>query len=540
MSGTTRRLLIIAAAIGLATFFLVTNGINYGLDLKGGMYLALEVADPQGTMTAEARRDATDQALDVIRNRIDQFGVSERNIQKYGDDRIIVELPGIQDEERAKDIIKQTALLEFQHVLPTTPVEGVLPRIDAAILRAKPELATAADTSTRPAQPSALDLLFQRQQDSAAAAGADTAQADTAAAQPPVSTRPEDRPLSSLLNQGPGAGEFLVAVENMDRVNQYLSIPEVQRLLPRNTVLRWGRSPQGQGAQLFRSLYVLQEQPFMLGTAIEDALPGKDPQYNKTIVTFELNRRGGRIFGRETAAHIGDRIAIVLDKNVVSAPNVISQITTNGQIEMGAAPMTEARDLALVLRSGSLPAEINILEQRSVGPTLGNDSIQQGKMAGIIGIILILGIMIGYYRMAGVFACIALFVYVLIVLGGLSAFNAAFTAPGIAGFLLSIGMGVDGNVLIFERIREELEAGKNNRAAVDAGFQNAMGAIIDTHLTTLITALILYNFGTGPVQGFAVTLSVGIIASFFSAVFVTRTLFLLYINRRSPTEPISI
>ena len=537
MSGTLmRRLLIIAAAIGLATFFLVRNGLTYGLDLKGGMYLALEVSDPQGTMTADARRDATDQALDVIRNRIDEFGVSERNIQKYGDDRIIVELPGIRDEERAKDIIRQTALLEFQHVLPTTQVEAVLPRIDAAILRNRPDLATATtETTTRPAQPSALDLLFQQQRDSAAAAGADTA--DSAAT--PASTRPEDRPFTSLLNQGRGPGEFLVAVENVNRVTEFLNMPEVQRLLPRNTTLRWGR-PEGQGAQLFRPLYVLEAQPFMLGTAIENAMPGRDPQTNETIVTFELNRRGGRIFGRETAAHIGDRIAIVLDKQVVSAPNVISQITTRGQIQMGGSPIREANDLALVLRSGSLPAEIRILEQRSVGPTLGNDSIQQGKLAGIIGIILILGIMIGYYRMAGVFACIALFVYVLIVLGGLSAFHAAFTAPGIAGFLLSIGMGVDGNVLIFERIREELEAGKTNKAAVDAGFQNAMGAIIDTHLTTLITALILYNFGTGPVQGFAVTLSVGIIASFFSAVYVTRTLFMLYINRRSPTEPISI
>jgi len=534
MSGTLmRRLLIIAAAIGLATFFLVRNGLTYGLDLKGGMYLALEVADPQGTMTAAARRDATDQALDVIRNRIDEFGVSERNIQKYGDDRIIVELPGIQDEERAKDIIRQTALLEFQNVLPTTEVQAALPRIDAAILRVRPDLAVAADSAARPSEPSPLDLLFQQQQQRDTTAGADSAGAT-------ASNRPEDRPFSSLLNQGPGEGEFLVAVENVNRVNEFLNMPEVQRLLPRNTVLRWGRSPQGQGAQLFRSLFVLKAQPFMLGTAIEDAMPGKDPQFNNTIVTFELNRRGGRIFGRETAANIGNRIAIVLDKQVVSAPNVISQITTNGQIEMGNAPITEARDLALVLRSGALPAEINILEQRSVGPTLGNDSVQQGKIAGIIGIVLILGIMIGYYRVAGVFACIALFVYVLIVLGGLSAFHAAFTAPGIAGFLLSIGMGVDGNVLIFERIREELEAGKNNRAAVDAGFQNAMGAIIDTHLTTLITALILYNFGTGPVQGFAVTLSVGIIASFFSAVYVTRTLFMLYINRRSPTEPISI
>jgi preprotein translocase subunit SecD len=542
MSGNlVRRFVVIAIVLGLALFFLLKNGINYGLDIQGGMYLAVEVRDPDGTMTDQARRDATDQALQVIRNRIDQFGVAEPNVQKFGNDRIIVELPGIDDEERAKNIIRQTAFLEFQNVLPTTEFEGALPRIDRAILQVLPSAArpgTTSDTVTARRGPSPMDLLMGR--DSArrdTTAAADTAGADSAV----VSTRPEDRPLTALLRASGQDGEFLVDLNDKARVDTFLAIPQVKRLYPRNTTLRWGADSTAQGATLYRSLYVLRENPFMLGNAVEDAQAGKDPQYNYTVVTFQLNRRGGRTFERETSANIGNRIAISLDQNVISAPTVQNRISTSGQIEMGNAPMTEARDLALVLRSGALPAEIDIIEQRSVGPTLGRDSIDQGKIAGIVGIALIVLIMVAYYKFAGLLACLALVAYVLLVLGLLAAFpGATLTAPGIAGFLLSIGMGVDGNVLIFERIREEIAAGRNMRAAVDAGFQNAMGAIIDTHLVTLITALILFTMGTGPVQGFAVTLAIGILASFFSSVYVTRTLFLVYISRRSQAKPISI
>jgi preprotein translocase subunit SecD len=540
MSGNlTRRFLVIALALGVAGYFLWKNGIKYGLDIVGGMYLAVEVANPEGTLTEQARRDATDQALEVIRNRVDQFGVAEPNIQKFGQDRIIVELPGIRDEDRAKNIIKQTAFLEFHNVLDTKSVVDALPRMDRKILAAMPEAARA-DTGKVSVGPSVTDVLFGR--DTAAQAdttAADSAQADTAA----VSTRKEDRPLTALLNAGSGPGEFLVEVGNEKRVNEFLALPGVQDALPRGrdgVILRWGAETVGQGAALYRPLYVLKERPFMTGETIRDAQAGKDPQFNYTVVTFQLDRRGGRAFEKETAANIGNRIAIVLDEQVKSAPTVQSRISQSGQIEMGNAPMTEANDLALVLRSGALPAEIQVMEQRSVGPSLGNDSIEQGKIAGLIGIGLIVGIMVLYYHVAGLLACLALAAYVLIVLGGLAAFNATLTAPGIAGFLLSIGMGVDGNVLIFERIREELAAGRTHRAAVDAGFSNAMGAIIDTHLVTLITALILYSMGTGPVRGFAVTLAVGILASFFSSVYVTKTLFLVYINRRSAAQPISI
>jgi preprotein translocase subunit SecD len=311
-------------------------------------------------------------------------------------------------------------------------------------------------------------------------------------------------------------------------------------LLPRNTVLRWANEPEGVGGTLYRSLYVLQEPEFMTGTVVEDANAGKDPQFNQTIVTFQLNRQGGRKFERITSENIGNRIAIVLDQQVISAPVVNSRISTNGQIEMGAAPITEARDLALVLRSGALPAKIEVVEQRTVGPSLGDDAVRKGKVAGIIGVTMVILIMTVIYRLAGLLAILALAIYVILVLGGLAAFQATLTAPGIAGFVLSIGMAVDANILIFERIREEILAGRAQRVAVDDGFKHALSAIIDSNLSSIITALILYQIGTGPVRGFAVTLILGVVCSFFTAVFITRTFFLIYMDRKAATKPISI
>jgi preprotein translocase subunit SecD len=247
------------------------------------------------------------------------------------------------------------------------------------------------------------------------------------------------------------------------------------------------------------------------------------------------------MFQRFSGQHVGDYLAIVLDGEVMSAPVIRDRIGARGQIEMGpGTPLEEARDLALVLRAGALPAKLNIIEERTVGPSLGQDSIDQGQIAGIVGIILVLVVMIGYYRMAGILAVGALGVYVMLVLGGLAGLNATLTVPGIAGLILSIGMAVDANVLIFERIREGLSAGRATRTAVDEGFGHALSAIVDANLTTLITALILFQFGTGPVRGFAVTLSIGIVASFVSALFVTRSLFLVYLQGKKASDPISI
>lgn len=544
MFGSLRsRIILIVAVLAGAAAFLIVNGLKLGLDLKGGMYLALEVEDPQGTMTDEARRNATDQALEVIRNRIDQFGVSEPLIQKVGDDRIIVQLPGIEDEARAKAIIERTAFLEFKVVKETRDFVNALTRIDRAIIAAGGAPVQAdtavADTTTGAKAPSPMDLLFQQQNDSTRVAG-DTTGADTADSVLPT-TDDKNRPLGGLLLESGQEGEFMVAETDVANVKRYLAMPEVQRLLPRATSLHWGSEPTGRGAELYRSLFVLEGDAFMKGSGLNDASAGRDPQFGQTMVYFELNRRGGRVFERVTGSNIGNRIAIVLDDQVYSAPTVQGQIGSNGQIELGQSPMEDARDLALVLRAGALPVPIHIVEQRSVGPALGQDSIDQGKLAGMVGVALILLIMVAVYRVAGLLSIVALAAYVLLMLGGLAAIpGAALTAPGIAGLILSLGMAVDANVLIFERIREEMEAGRSNRQAVDEGFKQAMSAIVDSNLTTLITALILYQVGTGPVRGFAVTLTIGILASFFSAVFITKTLFMIYIARKAPSDPISI
>jgi len=544
------RLVVIAIVVMLAIGAMVTNvmrgepAIKLGLDLQGGMHLALEVDDPDNSLTAEAREAAVDQNLEVLRNRVDQFGVTEPLIQKVGSDRIIVELAGITDEERARNVIEQAAFLEWKLVLPTSDFLPVLNRLDRAIVQAAGDsllVTTPDDTATgalagRPdsTRQAITEALFGRRPDSTATS--DSAAADSATA----TAAPSRRPLGDLLLDSGRDGEFLIAEQDVERVKRWLALPGVKDVLPRNTELRWGKRPEGQVAQLYRSLYFLEQRAFIDGARLRGATAGRDPQYNKTIVTFELDRRGGRTFDEVTSQHIGDRIAIVLDTLVQSAPEVISRIGANGQIDMGQAPMEEASDLALVLRAGALTQPLTIVEQRSVGPSLGQDSIDQGAIAGLAGITLVMVIMIYYYRLAGALAVTALAIYTTLVLGGLAAINATLTAPGIAGFILSLGMAVDANVLIFERTREELTAGRSVRVAVDEGFQHAMSAIIDSNITTLITAAILYQVGTGPVQGFAVTLMIGIVASFFSAVYVTRTFMLIYIERRRAGEPISI
>ncbi|MGY8778737.1 MAG: protein translocase subunit SecD, partial [Longimicrobiales bacterium] len=352
--------------------------------------------------------------------------------------------------------------------------------------------------------------------DSAAAAVADSVESAANAL----------RPFSSLLLIGDIEGTFLVSAVDRPIAEHFLDMSEVQRAFPRDQIVRWGSDLVALAAANYYRLYVLQEDSFLTGEDLEDATAGRDPQFNQSQVQFQFSRAGGRQFSRFSGANVGNYLAIVLDNEVMSAPVIRDRIGARGQIDMGqGTPLEEARDLALVLRAGALPARVSIIEERTVGPSLGQDSIDQGRIAGMVGIAFVILIMIGYYGIAGMLAVGALGVYLILVLGGLASINAVLTVPGIAGLILSIGMAVDANVLIFERIREELALGRANRTAVDEGFQHALSAIVDANITTLITALILYTFGTGPVQGFAITLSIGIVASFFSALFVTRSFF---------------
>ena len=527
--------------------------VKLGLDLQGGMYLALEVDDPDGTMAAEAREDAIDRAETIIRNRVDELGVEEPLIQQVGSERLIVELAGVDDEERAKEIVGQTALLEWKLVRSTAELTSSFPRIDQVLTTTLGEdsiRALGAELESElPSGESVEALLFggDEAEDAAEEDAEETvpgdAPADSAAAEPPAevpAAEPDYRPFTSRLLAGGSPGEFLVATEDVELVQGFLEMPEVQAVIPRELSLQWGWIPVATGARTFAILYVLEDNAFLTGDMLEDATAMRDQQFNQAVVQFELSRVGGRRFAELTGRSIGERIAIVLDREVVSAPVVQARIGARGQIELGGSSMEEATDLALVLRAGALPAALQIMEERTVGASLGQDSIQQGMMAGIVGLAFVVLIMILYYRVSGLLAVLALSVYVVLVLGGLAGINATLTLPGIAGLILSIGMAVDANVLIFERIREELAERRAIRSAVDEGFAHALSAIVDANITTLITALILFQFGTGPVRGFAVTLSIGIIASFFTALYVTRTLFLIYIRGKTANQTVSI
>ena len=523
------------------------SALKLGLDLQGGMHLAVEIDDPDGTLSADAKADAIDRTLTTIRNRIDEFGVQEPTIQKIGNDRIVVELAGIDDPDRAKAIVERTAFLEFKIVKSGEEFRRALPRIDRAIVREIGAENLGATPILEPAPELGLPELL-RGADSAAVdtATVEGAEGDSATAgEPPPEVEagePELRPLTVLLLESGQVGQFLVLEQDVPTVERYLALEGVKQAIPRDTELLWSADPIAGGGEAYRTLYVLEDQPLLTGEDLADAGPAaRDPTYNQPYVPFETTRRGARKFERGTSRHVGDLMAIALDRRVTSAPVIRQTLSRRAQIELGTgSTLQEAQDLALVLRAGALPQPIRIVEERSVGPSLGADSVRQGKIAFMIGIAAVLVLMTAYYRMAGAIVVIALGVYVLLLLGGLAGLGATLTLPGIAGIILSIGMAVDANVLIFERIREELEAGKTPRTAVDTGFEQALSAIVDANLTTLITAIILFQFGTGPVRGFAVTLVIGIMASFFTALYVTRTLFMIYLDRRPAGAPISI
>ena len=516
--------------------------LKKGLDLAGGMYMALEIDDSRQAVADKP--DQLERALTVLRQRIEQFGVEEPNIQTAGDDKIIVELPGIEDEERALDIVRKQAFLEFQITDKTGALDRALPRLDQ-IIRERGG-AAAANASTKPtdAAPDPLGTLFGNRADSGRTATQDSAAAKDSAEQDSANAAifgaNRAGPLSSLLVAGQMPGEFLVEEKDRRTVESYLSIPEVRAAMPPGKELLWSSDSTSADTQGYRALYMVDARPIITGDALIDAMPQQTPTEG-TVVSFTLDNEGGRKFHRETSRHVGDFMAIVLDERVMGRPPVIqSAISTRGQITMGGRRFQDATDLALVLRAGALPVPLRVAEIRKIGASLGQDAIDQGRNAGILAVGLVVLIMIVYYRFSGMLAVIGLAFYTLATLAVLAAFNATLTLPGLAGFVLSIGMAVDANFLIFERIREEMVAGKSVRTAINEGFDHAWSAIVDTHVTTALTAVILYQFGTGPVRGFAVALLAGLAASMVSAIFIVRTLFLLWLQRTNATQPLSI
>ena len=523
--------------------------IKQGLDLQGGIHLGLEIDQSKGQVADVA--DAIDRALKVIRTRIDEFGVAEPLVQKLGTSRIIVDLPGLKDPNRAKAIVQRSAFLQFEMTDKEQAFRRALPAMDRALKEAgvsEQSIGLAlADTSRRNAAASGAapvsaveDILGKPKPDTTAAGKRGAAAPKNDTTSDTLGTLGQG-PLSPMLYQGGMPGEYMVQEEKEVVLDSMLKRPEVQRLMPRGTVLRWGAEPVSRGAVAYRPLYALVEKPIITGEYLTDARAQLDPLTNQAVVNFTLSRRGGSIFERETGKHIGDNMAIVLDGMVQSQPPVIKgQIGTHGQIELGSASLQQAQDLALVLKAGALPAPLMIVEEHSVGPTLGRDSINAAGVAAAVGLGLVIIIMVGYYRLAGVLAVGALTIYVLFTLGGLAGLSATLTLPGVAGFVLSVGIAVDANVLIFERIREELALGKSVRLAIDAGYKMAMNAIVDSNVSTILTAACLFQFGTGPVKGFAVTLILGIIASMITAIYVTRTFYMIYLERRPGLQTLSI
>lgn len=386
---------------------------------------------------------AVRQALETIRNRVDQFGVAEPVIQRQGDsDRIVVQLPGVDDPARVKELIRATAFLEIKPVVAVADSEEEL-------------------------------------------------------------------------------------------------LSRVGGRVPEDAVVVTGDERDLTGQVVGKRYYLVKKASVVTGRDLRSARRSQD-EYGQPAVSFTLTVEGGKKFGAYTGAHVGEQMAIVLDNKVYSAPVIKSRITDSGIIQ-GSFTVQSAEDLALVLRAGALPASITYLEERTVGPSLGRDSVIRGVRSGLVGMALVFLFMLFYYKGAGINANVALLLNALLLLGALAAFKATLTLPGIAGIILTVGMAVDANVLIFERIREELALGKTVRNAVDLGFSRALSTIIDSNLTTLIAALFLFQFGTGPIKGFAVTLSLGIVISMFTAVFVSRSIFeLVLAHKQAGQQTLSI
>ena len=415
--------------IGLVAFSLwkaypLDKKINLGLDLQGGVQLLLQV--DMDKVPEDARKDVTARVAEIIRNRIDEFGVKEPEITTQGKNQVVVKLPGVTDRERAKEIAGKAAHLEFKIVS-------------------------------------------------------------------------EDATLIQQADEGS---------------------------IPRNFEFKKIKNSPNE------EMVLLNEKAALTGEHLTTASVGFD-QYGQPIVELTLDREGGKIFDKVTFQNIGNRMAIVLDGQVYSAPVIQDRIPDGRAQISGNFKASEAADLALVLRAGALPAPVTIVEERTIGPSLGKDSIESGIKASLFGVLFVVVFMPLYYLFCGWIANLGLLVYVIIVAGGMAAFGSTLTLPGIAGFILSVGMAVDANILIFERMREELQTGKGVRAAISAGYHRAFSAILDSNVTTLITSLLLFIFGTGPIQGFAVTLSIGIIASMFSSIFVTRVIF-DYLAKKNP------
>lgn len=418
---------------------------------KSGQTMTLKI---QSKEVARIKDNAVDQALETIRNRIDQFGVTEPTIHRQAENEIVVQLPGVKDPKRAIDLIGKTAQLEFKIVDDESPIAAQLPQS--------------------------------------------------------VTPGDEDRVLAEFEGKLPEDAEILFEKKVNKETGVAVKLP-----------------------------FLVKKQASLTGELLSEAKVSLDSRFSEPYVSIAFNPEGAKRFEEITGANVKKRLAIILDKNIYSAPVIQEKIAGGSAQITGSFGMEEAKDLSIVLKAGALPAPMKMLQNVTVGPSLGSDSITAGAMAGVIGTIAVVIFMIIYYRISGIIADLALVLNIVLLFGAMASLNSTLTMPGIAGIILAIGMAVDSNVLMFERIRDEIRTGKTPRSAVDSGYHKAFWTIFDSHVTTLITALVLFQFGTGPIKGFAVTLSLGVIINLYTALIGTKTVFDL-INSRRDVKKLSI
>ena len=549
-----------------------SRSIKQGLDLKGGIYIVLEVDLPQlidnlaknkdnnfneflGELKSEYNNSSSDfftvfenladdknlklpryfinygktkdqiitqlslqsedsikRVIEIIQNRVDQFGVAEPTIQKQGNNRVIVELAGIEDSERARDLLQSTALLELMIVKNVERTNAIIRQIDSIVTTTSTENLTDNDE---------LNELFD-------------------------SNSSSELGFSSLLISV--GGNLAIASQDLSSLKDILSNDDVKQILEatNSTILTSDSSIKlvneiGEEEE-FYTLYHLFNNAELTGGVIEDAqmrLSQAGVTAGQAVVEVEMNSEGSREWARITGANINNRIAIVLDKKVHMAPVIRSQIFGGGTVIEGLDSIEEAEDIAIVLRAGALPVPVTIAEERTVGASLGADSISKGTLSMAIGLLLVVFFIVFFYKMSGLIASFSVMWTLILLLGVLALLEATLTLPGIAGLILTVGMSVDANVIIFERIKEELRNGKSVRSAIDSGYERAIRTIVDANLTTGIAAAVLYQYGSGPIKGFATVLFWGIIESMFTAIIVTRFVFDFVTSRRN-IEKLSI
>ena len=523
-----------------ADFFSLFSNVSDQENLKLSRYYYDYGSSNEIILTAlgEESEDAINRVLEILQNRVDQFGVAEPTIQKQGSQRIIVELAGVQDSDRARSLLESTALLEFFIVKDITTTNQIMAKIDQALIGNK-DISNIAKNDQTIEQNSAITdddgtvsvtELFGE--------SSDESNVDSSAVTPDIVA---EQPFSGMLrNLGNTIG---VPVKNSYSVRKMLDLPEVkERLAAIGGTFMFSNKAQDYptvdgDVESVYSLFLLEDQAELTGGVVEEAKANLGPQgttsAGQPIVNLSMNSDGARKWSIITGSNVGRQVAIVLDNKVHMAPNIREKISGGGTLIEGFANIDEAKDIAIVLRAGALPAPVDIIEERVVGPSLGADSVRSGTQSVIIGLIIVLIFMLIYYRAAGTIADFALIWNIVLVLAVLASLQATLTLPGIAGLILTVGMSIDANVIIFERIREELRKGKTPKAAIDGGYDRALTTIIDANVTTLIAALVLWQFGTGPIKGFATVLFWGILISMFTAIFVTRTIFNSFTGRKN-------